>query len=196
MAQTITRMFDTVERANAAAQALQHHRIRAYDEVHVVSAAPGDGIDAIVEAFARAMVLKSDGRVLAQGVSRGHAVVVVHAPFGTAREAVYRLDEFGPIDSGLSEHVERLPAWDDAAPLSSALNIPVLVGNDDSLSRFFSMPLLIRSGRTTSAAFGFAELKATPSPWTTSLGLPLLSSNPAPLSSLLHMPVLKRATPI
>lgn len=192
MAQTIIRAFDSLERAQAAAAELENNRALAYKDVHVVAAGPDAGPDSLTEALCRVMVLKAQARAVAAALPSSGAVVVVHAPFGTARMAIEMLDKRDPIDAGLPEERSLGPGWDDATPMSCALGMPVLLSEGASFSKFWGLPLLVRSGRTTSSGFGLRELKATPARWSHSLGLPLLSNKAAPLSSMLGLPLLKR----
>jgi len=191
MSQTINRMFASAEVANKAAEALRCDRFNRFDEVFVTSAAPGATTDEIVAALAKAYVIKWEARLLAGGIKNGGSVVTAHAPFGSAVAAMQTLDRFGPIDSGVPESSDDLQPWDEAAPLSSALSIPVLLSEKDSFSRFWGLPLLTRGQGTTSSAFGFREISGGSGPFTGTFGLPLLSDNPAPLSSLLGLPLLK-----
>lgn len=191
MAQTIIRAFESLDRAQAAAAELENNRTLSFRDVHVVSAGEG-GPDSLTEALCRVMVLKSQARTVAGALPSGAAVVVVHAPFGTARMAIEMLDKRDQIASGLAEERSLGPGWDDATPMSCALGMPVLLSAGASFSKFWGLPLLVRSGRTTSSGFGLRELKATPARWSHSLGLPLLSNKAAPLSSMLGLPLLKR----
>lgn len=197
MTQTIHRMYDSPERANLAADALRASRFERFDEVHVVGHS-GDGdaasTDVIVAALMKAYVLKAHARVLAEGIRRGGTLVTVHAHFGTADAALTILERHGPIDSGLPEAVDRPLAWDEAAPCSSLLHMPVLLADNATFSRFWNVPPLLKSGATTSSVLGLPEATASSGPFTGSFGLALISDKATILSSLLGLPVLMNAS--
>ena len=193
MTQTITRMYDSADRANAAAHDLRHNRVFMFEDVHVIAAGPGANPDGIVDAITKAMVLKAHARVFAEGVKRGSGLVVVHAPFGCAEEALNILARHGPIDSGVPDDREPPIVWDEAAPLSSAFHFPVLMKDSATFSSFWNVPPLLRGGRTTGAGLGLPEIKASRGPYAPTIGLPLLSSKASPLSSMLGLPLLTKA---
>ena len=197
MSQTIHRMYSSLERANLAADALRASRFERFDEVHVVGhKSEGDAAsaDAIVAALMKAYVLKGHARVLAEGIRRGGTLVTVHAHFGTADAALAILERHGPIDSGLSEAADRPPAWDEAAPCSSLLHMPVLLADSATFSRFWNVPPLLKSGATTSSALGLPEATVSSRPFTGSFGLALISHKATILSSMLGLPVLLNAS--
>ncbi len=196
MAQTIHRMFDSNERANQAAQALRNHRFDRFDDVYVFAnhdAADAElSVEDIVAAMMKACILKSNAMILAPGVKRGGTLVTVHAAFGTAVSALDVLEQYGPIESDLVEPKENYQGWDDAAPLSSVLNIPTLLPNSATFSNFWNVSPLAKSGGTTSSALGLPEISRSQGPFVGAFPMPLLSHNPTPLSSMLGLPVLKR----
>lgn len=187
MSQNISRMYASHDQALKAANDLRNSRFARFTSVNMVSHndAPEAGIDAIAMAVMKGYVLKSQAKVYAQGIQRGGSLVTVNAPFGTAIAAMQIMDQHGPIDSGVVEPKDRLPAWDDATPVSCALNLPVLLDNDASFSAFWSLPLLIKRSNTVTPS------RATSSaPFTGTFGMALLSSKATILSSLFGLPVL------
>jgi len=193
MSQTIARLYDSAERANAAAHELRNNRIVVFDDVHVISGGAGASTDGIVEAITKALVLKAHARIYAQGVKLGGALVVVHAPFGCAVDAIEILQSHGPIESGVPDGREAPIGWDDAAPCSSALHLRVLLDDSDSFSKFWNVPPLVKSGATTGSALGLTEVKPSRGPFSPTIGLPLLSNKASILSSMLGLPVLMNA---
>jgi hypothetical protein len=186
MSEIISRMFNSFERATEAANAVRNFRFLRFPDTFVVgphgpSASGSEPLstDAIEALLLKAYVLKR--------IRRGGTLVTVHAPFGTAVDATNILDEYGPIDSGVANSTDRLPRWDDAAPLSSMLHM----STHAPFSSAF--PLLLKSGATTSSALGLGEISRSAAPLSASLGLPLLSSNPAPLSSMLGLPLIRKS---
>jgi BCD family chlorophyll transporter-like MFS transporter len=199
MTQTISRMFASHEQATGAVAALKEN---AYEYVFLVSRPEATGADAtgasrdsIVAAIMKSYVLKAHAEIYAEGVSRGGSLVTVHAPWGTAVNAIAIMDRYDPIDSGITETRTPLRPWDEAAPLSSALQMPVLLDDKATYSGFWNvLPLLTERGSYCSW-FGLPLLANGGATVSESLGLPLISDNPAPLSSLFHFPVLTKERP-
>jgi hypothetical protein len=113
----------------------------------------------------------------------------VHAPFGSAMTAIEILEGYDAIDSGIGDAGSGLTPWDEAAPCSSALGLPVLASNNSSFSQFWNLPLLSRSGGTTFPV----GLSRSSGPYKGMLGLPLISRKAAPLSSMLGLPLLTKS---
>jgi hypothetical protein len=189
-------------------------------------AAPATEIDAgTVESLPMAVMAgflpKAEVRAYAEGLQLGRSLVAVRAPFGQAREAIAILDSFDPVAvAGLRRPPPgHSPAWDEAAPLSSALQWRTIHSNRPApFSSAMGLPILSRGrsflspmfGELASphfALFGRSALSATAAPlsslfglktlssgktgatWTSSFGLRLLSADPAPLSSKLGLRV-------
>jgi hypothetical protein len=201
MSQTINRMYDSLERASRAAQELRTNRFDRFDEVYVTTLQAGDGaeslgadasIDAIVAALMKAYVLKAHAKVFAEGIRRGGTLVTVHAAFGTAVAAMAVLDRQGPIDSGVPDATYPPKPWDEAAPCSYLLGLPVLLDDSATFSRFWNVPPLLEKGATTSSALGIPEIVNSSAPFTGTTGVHLISNRPTILSSLLGLPVLTK----
>lgn len=194
MSQTISRMYASHDQALKVAHDLRTHRLDRFESVHVVSRDddPNAGADAIAASIMKGYVLKSHAKVYAEGIRRGGALVTVHAPFGTAVAAMQILDQHGPIDAGVAEPEDRLPAWDDATPVSSALRIPVLLPDNATFARFWNIPALAKRPRTSSEALGIRELSQSSGAFTGTFGMALLSNKATPLSSMFGLPVLKK----
>lgn len=208
MTQTISRMYEYPEQAAQAKAALNRAY---YPHVYLVSAADmaSAPFDDVVAAIAKGNVLIADARIYAGRIVDGGSLVTVHAQFGSAVDAMRILDRFEPIDSGIPETESHARMWDEAAPLSSLLQLPVLINEGApystfwnlppltapsfSLSRLFGLPLLKNFG-SRSTSFGLPLLKNF-GPRSTSFGIPLLSDQPAPLSSLLGLPTLTKPKP-
>jgi hypothetical protein len=194
MSQNINRLYDSLERANEAAQALKTHRFDRFDEVFVITGRDASGAalstDQIVAELLKAFVLKSHAKIYAEGIKSGATLVAVHAYFGTAVSATNLLDSFGPIPSGVEEVSDRLPEWDEAAPISSVLHMPTLVSSDNSFSKFWSLPILLKRGATTFSALGLSELTQSKGPFTGTFPLQLLAKSGPFLSSMIGLPLL------
>jgi hypothetical protein len=176
-------MYETEQQARGAVQKLKDEGFPE-DQIFLVTPQSGSTAEAIAAAIMAGFVLRSHAKVYAEGIQRGRSLVVVRASFGHSQDAIDILNSFGPVDSGLRLPREPSIAWDEAAPLSSALRIPVLIRNSPApISRTFGMPPLSK-GRTSWLTALFGELTRPDWAFSSVLGLPLLSRNPAPLSSL------------
>ena len=82
-------------------------------------------------------------------------------------------------DGAAGQAADRAALWDEAAPISSALRIPVL--SSGLFSTFWTLPVLT----SWTARLPFPQLTRY------SKSSTKLSSNAAPFSSLLHLPLLK-----
>jgi hypothetical protein len=175
----IVRLFGT---AQQAADAIAKLKKEGYtdDLITLVSPAAHQGKDAIASAIAAGYVLKSLAVEYAEGVLKGHSLVIVRAPFGAGGKTEKILDSAQPIDSGVSIPADRAALWDEAAPISSALKIPVL--SQGLFSTFWTLPVLTRWN------FRLPIPELTNSSHSTTA----LSHHATPLSSLLHIPLLTR----
>jgi hypothetical protein len=222
MIDPIVRMYETEEQARGAVSKLKSQGLPQDRIVVVTPEAGGEegSFEAIASAIMAGHVLRGQARVYAESVQAGRSLVVVRAPFGTGTRVNYLLDRFGPVETGAKVAPKRSPAWDEAAPLSSALQIPPLSRPRSApFSDLFGWPALSR-GRTFQAKYAeltspdwtfsarlglrllsrkskpWASLRGKSGPaWTRSFGLPLLSANPAPLSARLNMHLLTGPLP-
>lgn len=201
MTQTINRMYDSLGRANQAAAELRTNRFVRFADVYVTTSTGGVGPDGaagaaalpaegIVAALMKAYVLKAHAKVFAEGIQRGGTLVTVHAPFGTAVDAITILESFGPVDSGVPDDRDPPVPWDEAAPCSSTLGLRVLLPDSATFSRFWNLPVLSRRGGTTCSWLGVRELSDSSKPFTGTFGMALLTNQPTWLSSKLGLPVL------
>jgi hypothetical protein len=199
MTQIISRIYDSRERAAEAVKALKDYGFSGLD-IHAVlarsssqggvTAAPAE-IDDLVTSIQKAGIFKSRAEIYADRVRSGGNLVTVHAPFGSAHAATQILDRFDPIDSGVAEEAGASLDWVDAAPLSSALQIPLLLDDPAAFSSAIGLPVLLDyEPRKTS-------LLSSPSPLSSTIGLPTLSDDATPLSSRIGLSVLSdKAAPL
>jgi hypothetical protein len=189
MSTEITRMFAN---AATAAKAADELREEGYNDLFVVNPPASDvPLSAIAAQIALGRVYLPEAKVYAKGVAAGHALVTVHAPFGSGKLAENILESYGPVDSGLPK-APAAPTWDDAAPLSSAMFMPVLLDDPDPVSRAMGLPAVTSGNCSVSGMIGMPLLTDGDMGDRGRLGLPYLSSNPAPLSSLLGLPLLSK----
>jgi hypothetical protein len=185
MSQTINRMYGSYEDAKAAFAELAKNR---YKDIHLVgygtdAAAPA--IDDIVASIMSGYVVRAEAKIYAQGVQKGGSLVTVHAPFGTARKALWIMDKYGPIESGIPDTVFASRSWDEATPISSALNVPVLLDDTASFSAFWNLPLLMTKPYVP-------KFTQSANPFSSIFGMPVLSKNATIFSSFLRLPVLAK----
>lgn len=185
-------------------------RFKAID-VHLISRNPTSGAEpgqpvpdlsstknldiGIAESIAKHGIPQGDIDAYAEGIREGGSLVMVEAPFGSA---VAARDILQGTDAATSENqVAEYPLSNSeiATPLSSILNLPVLIEDLAPLSRFLRLPLLASSSVFPSAIFGPLLLRSA-APFSSLTGVPLLLHRAAPLSSLLGLPLLSgRAAP-
>jgi hypothetical protein len=178
-------MYGSAQSANDAVRKLQAEGFVAGD-IDLITATTGQRAagagDPVLAAILAGRVLRSKATVYAQGVHRGHALVIVRAPFSWGVDAVEILDSFGPVASGVPADPPAGMGWDEATPFSCAFRLPLLLpASTGFLLR--QVPLVTRTGRTLCSALGLGEL-ASPGPALSRvLGMPLLSRRGTPLSS-------------
>lgn len=162
----ISRFYETKEDAGAAVADLKDIGFSDVS-VHVLdNSGPYVGPSLVTKQG----VVPARAKAYAEAIRAGKVLVVVDAPLGTAAKvaAVLETKRAGDTSRPVS-HYEAI-IWDEAAPVSSAFQIPVLLhAGPDAFSKFWNLPVLS---------------KPRSAPWTASFGLPLLSDNATWLSSL------------
>jgi hypothetical protein len=187
---SIAKMFSTTAEASAAASKLEHGGFPART-IHVVDASRGA---VSVPALTAMGIATSHAKNYAEAIASGASLVLVETPLGTA---AYATEILGGDAASEDVHYQGIEKG-EPAPLSKALNVPVLGGSAAPLSALFGLPVL------STAQKGKAALSHDAAPLSSKLGLPTsvkkgrlmevtLSKNPAPLSSLLGLPVLSAA---
>ena len=193
MSQTICRMYANHDQALRAAQALETHRFDRFDAVHVISRGDGQAsVEALTAAIMKGWVLKRHAKVLAEGVARGGALVIVRAPFGSGVSAIETLQRFHPIESGVPDHDETPLTWDDATPMSNVLGMRVLLDDSASFAKFWNVPALSKKPATWGSALNLPEISDSRGPFTGTFGMALLSTKATIFSSMLGLPVLSK----
>jgi len=210
----ITRVYDTPDQANAAVAELAQ---RGFEHVACVAGGKsGNGAD-VLEPIRSAGVSPSHAEAIAERVRRGGAVVSVRAPFGTATTVTGILNRHAPVEPDAATSAPRQDGAAEAAPLSAALELPVLAETPSAGSRatassgprtlsqmlgipelidsntFFSgFPLLIRSRPFSSLSASQEPYSALAQNQAPSAGV---VEDPAPLSTWLGLPVLMSRRP-
>lgn len=189
MSTEITRMFAN---AATAAKAADDLREDGFNDLTVVNPPAGSDVplSAIAAQIALGHVHLPEAKIYAKGVAAGHSLVTVHAPFGTGKLAEVILESHGPVDSGLPK-APAVHLWDEAAPLSSAMFMPVLLDDATPVSSVMGVPTVTSGNCSVSETIGLPLLTDGETPdsrW----GFKFLSGNPAPLSSALGLPLLSK----
>ena len=213
MAQTIARLYRSRDTAMAAVDALKErgfsdesiHVVAPPEASKAASggsgesgdpastatdlvATPADPIppsdDQIPKSILAAGVSPSQVPIYAEGVRRGEVLVVVHPLFGYAHTATAILDSFDPVAVALPEaEPAAVGAWDNAAPLSSALGMRVLSSDPTPLSTWLKWPTLKPEPGPSPVLAGIRKKSGDAAPLSNKLGMPVLSPKAAPLSA-------------
>jgi hypothetical protein len=197
MTEIIKRVYGTSKQATGAVAALKE---ASFDKVVVVSrpsrrkagsdeetAAPaGEDLppDGLANAIADAGVPGHQVSIYAEAINRGGSLVTVDAPWGFAVKAKSIMAGFNPIDVGIPDStVPEFSSWDEAAPLSKALNWQVLKPDSERFSGFWNVFPLLTEGSPHHSWWGFGLLSDDPTPLSSKIGMLVLSEDPTPLSS-------------
>jgi hypothetical protein len=193
-----------------AAKAAQHLSDAGFDSVAQFKAGTGKGAasrSALVADMLNFHIWKSHAEIYADRLGKGEAMVAAHAPFGSALKIGKIMDKYDPVGEGIPTVDSRLDFWwDDAAPLSSALQMPVLTNmgltfetltgissltkGSGFLSKWLGMPLLSAGVHRKQSSMGLPMLSSSATPLSSAIGMRTLSSNPTPLSSMFGLKVL------
>jgi hypothetical protein len=210
MPQSIIRTYDSEAQANKVVELL-----RGEGHVNVFQFSGGSGKASaasratLIANLMKAHIWQSHAEIYADRLTKGKALVVAYPLFGTAQNAIDIMDSHSPIDSGISvSNASDTYKWDDAAPLSSILHMPVLshtklpaetlsgisslTKGKAFLSEWLGIALLKPGSAKKSSSMGLPLLSNSATPLSSALGMRTLSSSPTPLSSLFGMAVLKR----
>lgn len=210
MTQTVSRIYQARENANAATAALEQ---AGFDPgaIHVVepnvvgSAAASD--EQIATRVRQSGVAASHADLFADAIKAGGTLVSIQAQFGTAATATRILEQHGPTSTGLPEQGHHDAAPEPAAPFSSACGMTVLVHNPTPLSSLLGLAVLSTSAprrrsddELVDNPAPFSKIVAAPvltdrpAMLSSSTGMPVLLDKSAPLSALLHVPILTKSS--
>jgi hypothetical protein len=219
MTNPIVRVYESEQQARDAAGSLKDEGFRPED-IYLLTPASGEELGLPPTAVSDAILA---GRTLGKHASRyaaylaeGRSLVAIRPPYGYSQLAINILAGYGPLETEPRPPERSSTAWDEAAPLSSALQLPPLKrnrpapfssllglktlspGGRTSLSSmageltsphfaFFGASRLAREAAPLSSFFHLGTVSRSKGPWRSSLGFPLLSSDPAPLSSAIGL---------
>ena len=212
----IVRVYESEQQARDAAGRL---REEGFGEVFLVTPVSGEEAEspsAVLEALLAGQALGKHAGRYAAYVEEGRSLVAIRPPYGYSQLAINILAGYGPLETEPRPPQRSSTAWDEAAPLSSALQLRTIKRNQPApFSGLLGLSVLSRGGRSvlsklfgelTSPHFAFfgrshlvheaaplssflhlKTLTRSEGPRRSSLGLPLLSRRPAPLSSALGL---------
>jgi len=203
MTQTISRIYQVRENADAAATELKK---AGFADHAIDMLAPAEAPDEqILARIRRSGVMATHAEVFAEGIKRGETLVSVQAQFGCAALATAILQKHSPTDTGLAEQGSEKAPPDPAAPLSSACGWKVLIDNPAPLSSSLGWSVL--SARRPSRKPD-SEFVDNPAPFSKAIHTPVLTNrstilssrvgwrvlldNPAPLSGRVGWPILSK----
>ena len=201
MNQAITRLYANAHVAEAAVQELKKEGF-GDERIYCIAASPGKGEDELRTEIMRAYVPYEDAKHYAPRIAAGAVLVTVHAVFGQGSAAIRALDRHESVDvkPAVQRPVGGTGYWDEAAPLSSALQMPTLFRFAAPFSEVIGIPTLTKS----SPSSGRSSVSRRPKTTSESFGLPLLSKpkpssgrgpmphNPAPFSRMIGLPLLTK----
>jgi hypothetical protein len=175
------------------------------------------GGDDLVNAIAKAGIVRYQAATFADVVKKGGAVVVVETHFGQGAKATQILNKYSPIKSTSASSVESGPYQSlSGTPLileqkgeyESYSGTPLLIDQDGEYKSYSGTPLLIEQKGEYQSFSGtplllkqngeYQSFSGTPllleqkGEYQSYSGMPLLMNNPAPLSSWLGLPVLSK----
>lgn len=185
MTAPIVRMYETNKQARDAVGKLRKEGFSSDDIFLMTPASKGyaDTVEPLSIAIKAGFVPGRLASACAAGLQEGRSLVSIAAPFGYGLLATKILDGCDPVATGFESRPGYSVAWDEGAPLSSALLLPTVWRNMPApFSTLFSFKAL-RRGRT----FASPKCKELASPDYALFGKPRLSDNPAPLSSIFNL---------
>jgi hypothetical protein len=197
MQQAIIRIYASESQGAKAAATLREEgftQVYQFSGSAEASDAATETRSTVIASMMSAHILKNHAEIYADRLAKGESLVLVYAPFFTGVQATEALDSHDPIDKGLPDRdAQEFEVWDEAAPLSSALSMPVLLKTKLPVETISGVPSITRGKAFLSNLFRIPLLIAGPERRTSSMGLPMLSSSATPLSSMIGLPTLSNS---
>ncbi|ABD89320.1 hypothetical protein [Rhodopseudomonas palustris] len=189
MTQNITRTYETVRQIaglEAELKAANFTSVKLFPSATVQNRGSNDDL---INAIANTGIVKYQAATFADVVKRGGAVVVVEAHFGTGARASDILGKYNPIKSSTTPSSDPL-IWDDAAPFSSLLHIPVLLDSSGPYQPYSGTPLLVEQKDGYKSMSGTPLLVEQKGEYRSMSGTPLLLKSAGPYTSFSGTPLL------
>jgi hypothetical protein len=184
----ISRLFSSAEDAQAAADDLVQGGFRR-DMIVTLTKSSGAASAYMLE---RRGVMPANARTYAAKINQGQVLILADAQYGASKFAIDVLERPRAGDTGPVKAVYEGRGWDDSAPLSSMLNLPVQLEGSGPITGSVSMPLISADPTPVSSFLGLPLLSKSVAPLSSLIGLKLLAKNPTILSSMFGLPVLIR----
>jgi hypothetical protein len=200
MTQTICRMYSNLAQAEKAVEDLKRKN---YQHVHLItgtvsgdseSGAGNVSYDSILSAIMKAHIWKKHASVYADRVSRGNTLITVHAPFGTARDAIATMAKYDPIDSGVPDVKFDAPVWNESTPMSCALQMPVLMKTRLPFAKVWNVPSISAKPTPMSTLCHMLPLAKPATSFSSKIGMPLLANSAPSFSAKFGLPLLSNAS--
>jgi len=188
MTQSIIRTYETLKQTAGVEAELKKN---GYANVQLFPNAtvPNRGtVEELTAAIAKAGIVKYQAASFADIVKRGGAVVIVDAHFGTGAKASEILGKYNPIKASVAGSDTQV--WDDAAPFSSLLHIPVLQDSSGPYHSYSGTPLLIDQDGEYKSMSGTPLLLEQKGEYKSMSGTPLLLEQKGEYKSMSGTPLL------
>ncbi len=154
----LSRMYNTAADAAAAVSELKESGLEDKQIRLIIRGSDYIGVTALGEKG----VMRDNAKAYVEAFKEGMALVVVSTMWGFSQIATEILNTARAGDTGGEKAQYEGLTWDEGAPLSSALNLPVLAKSGTLLSDLLGLPTLSKSSK--SGLFGLPLLtKSGPS---------------------------------
>jgi hypothetical protein len=188
MTQSIIRTYETLKQiagVDAELKASNFTSVQLFPD----AAVPNRGtVEELTTAIVKAGIVKYQAASFADIVKRGGAVVIVQAHFGTGAKASEILGKYNPIKSTVASSDPLV--WDDAAPFSSLLHIPVQLDSSGPYHSYSGTPLVIEQGGEYKSYSGTPLLLMQKGDYQSMSGTPLLLAQKGEYQSMSGTPLL------
>jgi hypothetical protein len=190
------------------------NKVQIFPNASVQARSSGDDL---INAIAKAGIVRYQAATFADVVKKGGAVVVVETHFGQGAKATQILNKYNPIQSSSANSVESGPYQSmsgtplilqqkgeyesfSGTPLlieqngeyKSYSGTPLLIEQKGEYQSFSGTPLLINTSGPYQSLSGTPLLLEQKGEYKSFSGTPLLLNNPTPLSSWLGLPALSK----
>ncbi|NVN84864.1 MAG: hypothetical protein HXX15_02135 [Rhodopseudomonas sp.] len=188
MTQSIIRTFETLKQITGVEADLTKNNFTSV-QVFPNATVPNRGtVEELTNAIAKTGIVKYQAASFAEIVKRGGAVVIVQAHFGTGAKASEILGKYNPIKATVASSDPLV--WDDAAPFSSLLHIPVLLDSSGSYHSYSGTPLLIDQDGEYKSMSGTPLILEQKGAYQSMSGTPLLIEQKGEYKSMSGTPLL------
>jgi hypothetical protein len=186
MAHPIIRCYDSVRQTAGLDAELKQSGFAGSQILPNATIASSSGAEFLTAALAQLGIARPQAASLAALIRQGGAVAVVPAAFGTGANATQILSKYNPTAESVRSD---FGSWDDAAPFSSLLHVPVLADCSKPFQGSSGTPLIIQQKGEYSSMSGTPLLIKQNGSYQSFSGTPLLVKD-GPYKSLSGTPLL------